>query len=324
MKRYLVTGGTGFIGTSIVQRLAEGNHYVRVLDNEFRSSSQLPTHVKNVEYIKGDIRILHDVENASIDIDSIIHLAYINGTKYFYEKPDLVLDVAVKGMINVLDSAKKNNITELFLASSSEVYQTPPIIPTPEEVPLIIPDPINPRYSYGGGKIISELLSLHVGRKIFKKVVIFRPHNVYGPNMGREHVIPELIIKMLKAQTGKDKSIHIQGDGSTTRAFVYIDDFVDGLMILLNKGANGQIYNIGTENEVSVLELIKILGKISDIKPSLVYNSQPTGGTQRRCPDTSKLKKLGYKPTVTLEQGLKNTYTWYFNNMHKLQSNEKN
>lgn len=311
MKHYLVTGGSGFIGSAIVKRLAETENHIKVFDNEFRGSRE-KVKSKNVEFIKGDIRDIKDVEKATKNIDSVIHLAYINGTKYFYEKPDLVLEVAVKGMINVLDASKKNKVKELFLASSSEVYQTPPIIPTPEDVPFSIPNPLNPRYSYGGGKIISELLSLYVGASFLKRVVIFRPHNVYGPKMGHEHVVPELLEKIIKLKKkSKDITLPIQGNGESTRAFIYIDDFVDAVMLLLEKGKNHEIYNIGTDEEIEIFKLIETLSKVTETGIRIKQTPQPKGGTQRRCPDISKIKRLGFKPKTSLSEGLKKTYLWY-------------
>ena len=165
------------------------------------------------------------------------------------------MDVGVKGMMNVLDAARSENVKELFLASSSEVYNDARV-PTPEDVPLIIPDPLNPRFSYSGGKIISELMALHIGKKFLKRVIIFRPHNIYGPDMGREHVIPQLLKRMIELKRKKQKTyiLPIQGDGSQTRSFLYIDDFVRGLEILLTKGNRMNIYNIGNSAETSILE----------------------------------------------------------------------
>lgn len=311
MKRYLVTGGSGFIGSEIVKRLAEEGNFVRVFDNGFRDSGSSLTKYKNVELFKGDIRNKNEVSKACCDIDVIIHLAYINGTKYFYEFPELVLEVGVKGMINVLDGAKDNKVKELFLASSSEVYQTPPMIPTPEKVPFSIPDAYNPRYSYAAGKIISELLTLYMGKKIFDKVVIFRPHNVYGPNMGHEHVIPELIQKIIKLKKSGKAKLPIQGDGSNTRAFIYIDDFVDAVMLLLEKGVNNETYNIGTQNEISVIKLISELAKASGIEIEVTKSALPKGSVMRRCPDITKITKLGFKPKTTLNDGLQKTYLCY-------------
>lgn len=316
IKRYLVTGGSGFIGNSIVKRLVEENNFVRILDNGFRHSTHSLTDSSNVEYVKADIRNPRLVEEACAGIHTIIHLAFINGTKYFYEEPGLVLDVGVRGMLNVLDGAKKHSVKELFLTSSSEVYQTPSLIPTPEDVPMVIPDAKNPRYSYAGGKIISELLALHLANTIFRKVVIIRPHNVYGPNMGYEHVIPELIKKTLDhATTGVKKiNLPIQGDGSNTRAFVYIDDFVDGVMLLLQKGGNKEIYNIGTEDEISINSLIDKLSEITGLKIAIDKGVSPEGNTSRRCPDTTKIRNLGFSPKTSLTDGLRLTYNWYSTN----------
>ena len=239
-KFYLVTGGTGFIGSALVRRLVKDGHRVRVFDNNIRGAiSRLDEVKSDVEFVTADIRDMDAVITASKGVDSIIHLAFINGTRFFYEKPELVLDIGVRGMLSVLDSCKKNGIGELILASSSEVYQTPPVVPTDETAPLSIPDPLNPRYSYGGGKLICELMAINYGRTNFDRVIIFRPHNIYGPDMGWEHVIPEFVIRMKKLceRYSEDPlEFQIQGTGNETRAFCYIDDFIDGLMILLEKG----------------------------------------------------------------------------------------
>ena len=311
MKRYLVTGGSGFIGSAIVNRLLLEGNFVRVFDNGFRNSGSALSKSKKLELCKGDIREKEEVIKAAKEIDVIIHLAYINGTRYFYEYPELVLEVGVKGMLNVIDAGAKNKVKELFLASSSEVYQAPPIIPTPESIPMVIPDAYNPRYSYAAGKIISELLTLYMGKKIFNKVIIFRPHNVYGPGMGYEHVIPELISKIVKLRKNGKVVLPIQGTGKNTRAFIFIDDFVDSIMLLLKKGKNFETYNIGTEFEISINQLIDALADASNTKISVTNSALPKGSVMRRCPDISKLTKLGFKPKTDLNAGLKSTFLWY-------------
>jgi nucleoside-diphosphate-sugar epimerase len=318
MKRYLITGGAGFIGSAITNKLLKNGYAVRVVDNEFRGNKFSITKTDQLEFIKSDIRDAAKINKACKDIDAIIHLAYINGTKFFYEKPDLVLDVGVKGMLNVLAGAKNNNVNELYLASSSEVYQTPPMIPTPETVPYSIPDPLNPRYSYAGGKIISEMMSLFIGEKIFKKICIFRPHNVYGPNMGTEHVVPELIKKILTAKKKSPKiiTLPIQGNGKQTRSFIYIDDFVDAVILLLEKANTKEIYNIGTMQEITINDLIKQLEKVTGITIQIKHENEASGATFRRCPDISKIKKLGFRPKTRLFTGLKNTYLWYNKNLN--------
>lgn len=311
-KHYLITGGTGFIGSAITRKLVLRGESVRVLDNDFRGSKKrLKDIKKDFEFINGDIRNPHDVEKACKGIDVVLHLAFVNGTEFFYTKPELVLDVGVKGMVNVIDACIKNNISNLILASSSEVYQTPPLIPTPETVPMVIPDPLNSRYSYAGGKIISELMVINFGRKYFKRVTIFRPHNVYGPDMGLEHVIPQFVLRMKNLA---DVKFPIQGDGKETRSFNYIDDFTDGLEIVIDKGEHLNIYHIGAEDEISIRELAKKIGNILGKKIKIVSGKLQKGGTPRRCPDISKLRKLGYKPKVSLNEGLKPTVSWYMSN----------
>lgn len=320
-KKYLVTGGTGFIGSALVRRLVSEGHEVRILDNNSRGvAERLKDIASQIEIVQADIRDAKVVQDVCKEVDCVCHLAYLNGTEFFYTKPELVLDIGVKGMVNIIDGCIKEGIKELILASSSEVYQTPPVTPTDETVPLSIPDPLNPRYSYGGGKIISELMAINNGRKYFKRVIIFRPHNVYGPDMGWEHVIPQFIIRMkeLCKDNKQDKiQFPIQGTGKETRAFVFIDDFINGLMIAINKGEHLGIYNIGTMEEIMIERVAVEIGNYFKKKVVIVPGKPAEGGTVRRCPDISKLRKLGYEPKVNFKNGLKITAKWYDVNADK-------
>ena len=320
-KKYLVTGGTGFIGSALVRRLVEEGNMVRVFDNNSRGDlSRIQAVINKIEFTEGDIRNKEDVERACKGIDCVCHLAFINGTEFFYEMPDLVLDVGVKGMINVIDGCIKEKVPELILASSSEVYQTPSSIPTDETTTLTIPDPLNPRYSYGGGKIISELMAVNYGRKYFDRVIIFRPHNVYGPDMGWEHVIPQFTLRMkeiCKFNNDREIKFPIKGTGNETRAFVYIDDFIEGLMLVIEKGEHLGIYNIGTMEETTIAQLASEMGKYFGRKTIVVPGDIAEGGTLRRCPDISKIKKLGFSPKVKLKDGIEVTAKWYDENADK-------
>ncbi|MDX2195178.1 MAG: NAD-dependent epimerase/dehydratase family protein [Cytophagales bacterium] len=316
MKKYIVTGGTGFIGSAIVKKLLREGHFVRVFDNNLRGSASKfeSIQTQNLELVTGDIRDPNAVLQACKGMDSMVHLAYLNGTEHFYNHPDLVLDIGIKGMINVIDACKELNIREMIVASSSEVYQTPPVIPTDESAPLFIPDVLNPRYSYGGGKILTELMAINYGRKYFDKVIIFRPHNVIGPDMGTEHVIPQFALRMkelAKQSNAQHIDFPIQGSGTETRSFVYIDDFIEGLYLCMTKGAHLNIYHIGTEEEVSVkdavLEVAKVFGQNVNIKPGTL---QP-GSTMRRCPNISKLRSLGYAPKYSFAEAIMHTASWY-------------
>ena len=312
-KRFLVTGGTGFIGAAIVRKLLASGAQVRVFDDNSRGNLRRLRDVsERIELVSGDVRDAAAVDAATRGVDVMCHLAFINGTEFFYSRPDEVLEVGVKGIVNTLDACKNHGVRSFILASSSEVYQTPPVIPTPEDVPLSVPDPLNPRYSYGGGKIISELMAINFARKSLDELFVFRPHNVYGPDMGFEHVIPQFALRMteqIAKQPNGPLEFTIQGNGEETRAFVYIDDFVAGFMSMLS-GASG-IYHIGNDQETSIRELATKVARCFDRELALRPGALQQGSTQRRCPDITKLRGLGFSPRVTLEDGLARTVDCY-------------
>lgn len=314
-KRILVTGGTGFIGSELVKGLLGAGALVRSLDNDSRGAiARLGEAQFNIERVTGDIRNPAVVRQAVRGMDCVCHLAYINGTEFFYSRPELVLEVATKGMMNVLDACVAEGVRELVLASSSEVYQAPPVIPTDETTPLTVPDVLNPRFSYGGGKIVSELLAVNYGRKFFDRTLICRPHNVYGPDMGREHVIPQFVLRMKECsdrQPDGDIDFHIQGTGEETRSFIYIDDFIRALLLVLEQGEGLDIYHIGTEREISISELGHLVARACGRSIRIVPGELLVGSTPRRCPDVRKLRRLGFEPTVSLEEGVRLTAEWY-------------
>src|SRR6266853_2563397 len=318
--RYLVTGASGFIGSALVRALLKNGNDVRALDNESRGSRHRLRDVESqIVWMDGDVRDASTVARAVQGVDAVCHLAAINGTEFFYSRPELVLEVAVKGMLNVLDACIAHGVGELFVASSSEVYQTPAQVPTDETVALSIPDPLNPRYSYGGVKIISELLALNYGRKKMRRVVIFRPHNVYGPDMGWEHVIPQFALRMheLCKRTQGVVTFPIQGAGNETRSFIFIDDMIVGLLKLIEKGEHLGIYHIGTEDETTIKELAEEVARCFDREIQIAPGPLKAGGTLRRCPNVKKIRALGYAPTVSLKQGLAATVPWYIENADK-------
>ncbi len=311
-RKVVVTGGTGFIGSALVQALVQKGAIVRCFDNDSRGSKRrLSDIAASIEFVEGDIRNAEAVATALVGADCVCHLAYINGTEFFYSKPDLVLEVAVKGMMNVLDGCIRQGVRDLVLASSSEVYQTPPHVPTDETAPLVVPDPLNPRYSYGGGKILCELLALNYGRKHFDRVVIFRPHNVYGPDMGNEHVIPQLVRRVCELAKTGGLELPIQGTGEETRAFVFIDDLVAGLLRVIEQGEHLAIYHIGTDREIAIAELARKIGRCLGREIVVRPGALQPGSTPRRCPDISKLRRLGYEPRVSIDDGLSATVRWY-------------
>lgn len=318
-KKYLIDGGAGFIGSALVKRLAFLGHEVRVLDDMSRGKQERLRGVP-CEIIHGDIRDADTVLAAMHGCNSVIHLAYLQGTQSFYSEPRQVLDVAMRGMLNVLAACEKTGCGELLLVSSSEAYQVAPQVPTPEDIPLVVPDVLNPRYSYGGGKIACEIMSLAWARTgILDRLIITRPHNIYGNDGGYEHVIPEMAVRirrLLAEHAGEDLiSFPIQGTGLETRAFCHISDCVDAFVLLLDKLPEGQhVYHVGTPEEVTIAELATRIGAHYNRELKVVPGSLPKGSPPRRCPDITKLRALGYEPKILLDEGLGPVLDWYREN----------
>jgi UDP-glucose 4-epimerase len=314
-RRVVVTGGGGFIGAYLVKKLVQEGWEVGVIDTMVRGDeSRFAEVADHVRLHVVDVRDEEAMTAAFKGVEVVMHLAAINGTENFYKHPELVLDVGIRGALAVVNACRRAGVQDLVVASTAEVYQTPSVVPTPEDVSLMLPNSLNPRYSYGGSKIVSELIAFNYGKDYFRKVQVFRPHNVYGPNMGWKHVIPQFIIRALEALPCVDgsASLPIQGDGSETRAFAYVDDVVDGIVSMYEKGSHREIYHIGNDKEVTIRELVACLGAVIgrelNVQPS---STSPEGGTLRRCPDISKMRALGYEPQVDLTEGLRRTARWY-------------
>ena len=205
--------------------------------------------------------------------DAVYHLAAINGTENFYKIPEKVLEVGLIGTYNVLRSVLKNNIKSFFFASSSEVYNNAEIIPTPEDIQCTVPDVLNPRFSYGGSKICGELLTINLLRNTDVRYVIFRPHNVYGPEMGFDHVIPQLVMKLtnqLSMQTVDSKfKLNVEGSGKQTRAFIFIADAIRAIVLATIESSYAGIIHVGTEDEITIEFLAKETAKCLGININL-------------------------------------------------------
>lgn len=319
MRKCLVTGGGGFIGAYLTRALLSAGWHVVVVDSFDRGDQRrLASVIDDIELVEMDIRDEGTLVQAAKGADVIFHLAAINGTDNFYKRPELVLDVGLRGCLAVVGACRGADVRNLVVASSAEAYQTPPMVPTPETVPLMLPDSLNPRYSYAGSKIASELIAFNYGKDFFHKVQVFRPHNVYGPDMGWKHVIPQFVERALalRARHGQDAPFEIQGSGMETRAFAYIDDVVEGIMRMYDKGGHREIYHIGNDHEVTIADVATLVGAALGMHLDIVRGPEAAGGTRRRCPDISKMRALGYRPTVDLAEGVKRTAAWYEAHIH--------
>jgi len=340
----LVTGGAGFLGAALVRRLVLRGRPVRVLDDSSRGGfERLKELAGRFEAVAGDVRDEALVRRAAQGCTAVFHLAAVNGTRNFYEQPERVLDVALRGTLAAVAAARDVGARRFLFASSGEVYHEPKLVPTPESVSLTIPDPTNPRFSYSGGKIAGELVTLNWLRGTKTGAIIFRPHNVYGPAMGYEHVIPNLVSKLKAAALRAEGSaaarqlascggealvaaaagsgavgprprlaIELMGSGRETRAFCYVDDAAEAIALLEEKGEPGQTYHVGKEEEIAIEALARRIGLLAGIDVVARPGAAPAGGPLRRCADTRKLRALGFTAATALDDGLRRTLAWYW------------
>ncbi len=318
----LITGGSGFIGHHLVKSFDQ-NQKIIVLDNFVRGTPErLLDAGDNVEVINCDITDAKSLSDKTIayEIDCIYHLAAINGTGNFYKIPLQIMDVGVMGCFNILNLAKDRGIKKCVVASSAEVYQDPDTVPTSEDVVLKIPSYKNPRYSYALSKIYTEYYSYHFSKQHNINTSIFRPHNVYGPDMGLQHVIPQFIMQFLENHKKNEIDFITKGPVDSTRAFAYVADVIEGMKILEEAPSSVDVYNIGTNEMITIHEIIDKISKILEIDYTISTRDEHPGSTPKRCPDISKILSLGYSPDFNFDQGLAKTVAWYKNNFASLKA----
>jgi len=324
-EKILVTGGAGFIGFHLALWLAEKNNDVFILDDFSRGQEDHDFNnlisKKNVTFLKRDIT-KESAFNGLNGFDYIFHLAAINGTANFYNVPDKVIKVGVLGTINILDWFKNQEKGKLLFTSSSETYagalhllEDNFPIPTPEDIPMVINDPTNPRWSYGGSKIMGEILinSYMKAFDLHKRLCIIRYHNIYGPRMGFEHVVPQFIERILKKET----PFQIYG-ADATRTFCYVSDAIEATYrVISSPKMMGQTVNVGrSDGELQILDLAKQLFEIANYDVPFEINKPPQGSVNRRCPDVKKLNSIGFLPEVSLKVGLEKCFDWYSQNIN--------
>lgn len=318
MDKVLVTGGTGFIGYHLVRKLLDEGYDVTVVDNMFRShiDQDFSDLLDYVKFITMDLCNPEELEKLKDYYRYVFHLAAINGVKYAENIPDVVLKTNLLSTINILEWCRQHKPESFVFASSSEVYSSAMgweqfQVPTNESVPLTISDPFIPRLSYAGSKIAGELLSLNYAQQHGFKSRIVRFHNIYGPRMGYDHVIPQVITRILN----KENPLKVYG-ADQTRAFCYVTDAVRATyQIAVDTQKEHLVINIGnSQEEIKIRELYRKILKMTSYSPELDEQRAPLGSVDRRCPDTNLLSQLtDYVPKVSLDQGLKLTYEWYKN-----------
>ena len=321
MKKVLVTGADGFIGSHLTEMLLKKGHVVRALSyyNSFNNWGWLEDleQNKNLEIVSGDIRDPYFCKKITKEIDVIYHLAALIAIPYSYVAPDSYIDTNVKGTLNMCQAALENKCERIMVTSTSEVYGTALYVPIDEKHPLQAQSP------YSGSKIGADAIAMSFFNSFNLPLTIIRPFNTYGPRQSARAVIPTIISQIANGA----KEIKL-GDASPTRDFNYVLDTCEGFTQLAEcKNAIGEIVNIGSNYEVSVgdtFHLIKDLMK-SDVK-FISENERIRPGKSevfRLWCDNTKIKKLtGFQPQHILKEGLELTINWFLDpaNLSKYKS----
>lgn len=298
--RILVTGGAGFIGSHLIDRLMKQGHDVICLDNFFTGHKRNIRHWLDNPYFE---LIRHDItEPIRLEVDQIYHLACPASPVHYQYNPVKTIKTNVMGTLNMLGLAKRVN-ARFLLASTSEVYGDPDVHPQPEEYRGNV-NCIGIRSCYDEGKRVAETLAFDYHRQNNVDIRVMRIFNTYGPRMFENdgRVVSNFIVQALQGTP-----LTVYGDGSQTRSFCYVADLVEGMMRLMNGEHMGPI-NIGNPGEYTILQLAQTIQKMINPDAQLSYKPLPQDDPKQRQPDITKAKNLlGWEPTINLEEGLKMT-----------------
>ena len=306
MKKILVTGGAGFLGSHLCDRLVAQGHHVLCVDNYFTGSKKNVEHLlsnPNFEIIRQDICIPLYVE-----VDEIYNLACPASPYYYQLDPIQTMKTSVIGAFNMLGLAKRTG-AKILQASTSECYGDPEVHPQPETYWGNV-NPIGIRSCYDEGKRAAETLFMDYHRKHGVDTRIMRIFNTYGPRMNPNdgRVVSNFVVQALR---GEDLTMY--GNGSQTRSFCYFEDNLDGMMALMNyEGTYPEPVNIGNPGEFTMLELAEKVIQLTGTSSKIVYQDLPKDDPKQRNPDISRAKTLlGWEPTIALDEGLQKTIDYF-------------
>jgi UDP-glucuronate decarboxylase len=318
-RRILLTGGAGFIGFHLARRLADEEGAELTIVDDFsrgRRDAELAALAAraNVRMETADLTAAESWRRLGGDYDEVYHLAAVIGVEHVLARPHDVVRVNALSTIHLLDWFVGGGGSKVLFSSTSEVYgwtqqfhELP--VPTPEDVPLSLTKIADPRSSYAGSKIFGELAIAQYCGAHEKRFVVVRYHNVYGPRMGNEHVIPELLERAL---AGQDPLV-VYSAGHT-RAFCFVSDAVEATVTAMRaSAADGQTINIGNDaEEVTIGDLASRVIERASLTVAIDPRPAANDPILRRCPDVSRARALlGYEPRVMLDEGLDRTLAWY-------------
>jgi NAD dependent epimerase/dehydratase len=316
-KRVLVTGGDGFIGSHLVDRLLAEGAAVRVLVHYTPSGRLGWLHGReaDVEILAGDIRDGERVLQAVDGQEVVFHLAALIGIPYSYQSPESYVQTNVMGTYHVLNASRRAEIERVVHTSTSEVYGTALTVPIDEAHPL------QPQSPYSATKIGADMLAISFHRSFELPVAIVRPFNTYGPRQSTRAVIPSLLGQLF----GEAERIRV-GTVSPTRDFNYVSDTVNGFLAVAGADrVTGEVVNIGSGREISIGDLIELLFEVTGQRKDIVVEDErirPTGSEVHRllCDNTRAREWAGWKPEVSLEEGLRATADWVRHNLGELKT----
>ncbi len=306
IQRILVTGGAGFLGSHLCERLVEAGHDVICLDNFFTSQKSNMAHLldrPNFELIRHDITV-----PVYLEVDAIYNLACPAAPGHYQHNPIKTVKTSVLGAINVLGMAKRCG-AKVLQASTSEVYGDPEVHPQPEDYRGSV-NPIGPRACYDEGKRAAETLFMDYHRMNRVNTRIVRIFNTYGPRM---HPFDGRVVSNFIRQALAGEEITIFGDGQQTRSFCYRDDLIEGMIRMMNAPDDliGPV-NLGNPGEFTIQELAELVCELSDSESQLVQKPLPQDDPYRRQPDIKLAReRLGWEPVVPLREGLERTIEWF-------------
>lgn len=306
IKRILVTGGAGFLGSHICERLVDEKHDVVCLDNFFTSQKSNVSHLldqPNFELVRHDVT--HPI---TLEVDEIYNFACPAAPGHYQYNPIKTMKTSVLGSINMLGMAKRCR-AKILQASTSEVYGDPEVHPQREDYRGAV-NPIGPRACYDEGKRAAETLFMDYHRMHNLNIRIVRIFNTYGPRM---HPYDGRVVSNFIRQALRGDEITIFGDGSQTRSFCYRDDLVEGIIRMMNGSDefNGPV-NLGNQGEFTILELARLVIEQTGSKSKIVHRPLPQDDPTRRQPDITLARKhLGWEPKVALREGLQKTIDWF-------------
>mgnify|MGYP002039541373 CR=1 FL=1 len=299
--RILVTGGAGFIGSHLCDRLLEAGHDVVCLDNFFTGSRENLAGI--IEHPKLEVIEANVIDAPHLEVDRIFHLACPASPIHYQTDPVRTVKTCVMGTIRMLDLARDTG-ARILLSSTSEVYGDPEEHPQTESYRGSV-NTIGPRSCYDEGKRVAETLCFDFHRQYGVEIRVVRIFNTYGPRLHPDdgRVVSNFILQALRGEP-----LTLYGDGGQTRCFCYVDDTVDGLLRMMEQDQHPGPINIGNPHEQTIRQLAEQVNAMTDNEGGLIHRPLPQDDPKRRCPDISLAKEvLGWEPTISLEEGLATT-----------------